>query len=62
MIGSQYETDTGGERVRCLHRVNSVREMRAVVYSAPRQFDVRTIPTPEPGVGEVRLAVEMAGM
>jgi D-arabinitol dehydrogenase (NADP+) len=62
MIGSQYETDTGSERVRCLHCVNSVREMRAVVYSAPRQFDVRTVPTPEPGVGEVRLAVEMAGM
>jgi D-arabinitol dehydrogenase (NADP+) len=36
--------------------------MRAVVYSAPRQFDVRTVPTPEPGAGEVRLAVEMAGM
>ncbi len=36
--------------------------MRAVVYIAPRQFDVRTVPTPEPGAGEVRLAVEMAGM
>ena len=36
--------------------------MRAVVYDAPRQFEVRTVPTPEPGVGEVRLAVEMAGM
>jgi D-arabinitol dehydrogenase (NADP+) len=36
--------------------------MRAVVYSAPRQFEVRTVPTPVPGVGEVRLAVEMAGM
>ena len=36
--------------------------MKAVVYSAPRQFDVRTVPTPEPGAGEVRLSVEMAGM
>jgi len=36
--------------------------MKAVVYSAPRQFEVRTVPTPEPGAGEVRLAVEMAGM
>ena len=36
--------------------------MRAVVYSAPRQFEVLTVPTPEPRVGEVRLAVEMAGM
>ncbi len=36
--------------------------MRAVVYSAPRQFEVRTVPTPEPGAGQVRLAVELAGM
>jgi len=36
--------------------------MRAVVYDAPRQFSLRTVATPEPGVGEVRLAVEMAGM
>ena len=36
--------------------------MRAVVYSAPRQFEVRTVPTPEPGAGQVRLAVEIAGM
>jgi D-arabinitol dehydrogenase (NADP+) len=36
--------------------------MRAVVYDAPRSFEVRTVPTPEPGAGEVRLAVEMAGM
>jgi D-arabinitol dehydrogenase (NADP+) len=36
--------------------------MKAVVYDAPRDFDVRTIPTPEAGAGEVRLAVEMAGM
>lgn len=36
--------------------------MRAVVYSAPRQFEIQTVPTPEPGAGEVRLAVEMAGM
>jgi D-arabinitol dehydrogenase (NADP+) len=36
--------------------------MRAVVYDGPRRFEVRTVPTPEPGTGEVRLAVEMAGM
>jgi D-arabinitol dehydrogenase (NADP+) len=36
--------------------------MRAVVYDAPRRFALRDVPTPEPGVGEVRLAVEMAGM
>ena len=36
--------------------------MRAVVYSAPRQFEVMTLPTPQPAAGEVRLAVEMAGM
>ena len=36
--------------------------MRAVVYSAPRQFEVGEVPMPVPGVGEVRLAVEMAGM
>jgi len=36
--------------------------MRAVVYDAPRQFDLRTVATPQPAVGEVRLAVEIAGM
>ncbi|MGO9581251.1 MAG: zinc-dependent alcohol dehydrogenase family protein [Acidimicrobiales bacterium] len=36
--------------------------MRAVVYDAPRSFEVCTVPTPEPAAGEVRLAVEMAGM
>jgi D-arabinitol dehydrogenase (NADP+) len=36
--------------------------VRAVVYSAPRVFEVTTLPTPEPGAGEVRLAVELAGM
>ncbi|MGA2528390.1 MAG: zinc-dependent alcohol dehydrogenase family protein [Acidimicrobiales bacterium] len=36
--------------------------MRAVVYDAPRRFEVRSVPTPEPGPGEVRLALEMAGM
>jgi D-arabinitol dehydrogenase (NADP+) len=36
--------------------------MRAVVYDAPRDFEVRTVPTPGPGAGEVRLAVEIAGM
>ena len=36
--------------------------MRAVVYDAPAAFGVREVPLPEPGPGEVRLAVEMAGM
>jgi D-arabinitol dehydrogenase (NADP+) len=36
--------------------------MRAVVYDGPRQFEVRSVPTPEPGPGEARLAVEIAGM
>lgn len=36
--------------------------MRAVVYDAPGAFSVREVPVPEPGPGEVRLAVEMAGM
>ena len=36
--------------------------MRAVVYDAPRHFEVRQVPVPEPGPGEVLLAVEMAGV
>lgn len=36
--------------------------MRAVVYEAPRRFEVRDLPLLEPGPGEVRLAVEMAGL
>lgn len=36
--------------------------MRAVVYSAPGLFEVLTVPAPEPREGEVRIAVEMAGM
>ena len=52
----------GGEYVRLPDGFRNIRSMRAVVYSAPRQFEVRTVPTPEPGAGEVRLAVEMAGM
>jgi D-arabinitol dehydrogenase (NADP+) len=36
--------------------------MRAVVYDAPRSYALSEVPTPEPGDGEVRLAVEMAGM
>ena len=38
------------------------RDMRAVVYDGPASFEVRTVPTPEPRPGEVRLAVEVAGM
>jgi len=36
--------------------------MRAVVYDAARSFSVREVPTPDPGRGQVRLAVETAGM
>jgi len=36
--------------------------MSAVVYDAPRRFQLRQVPVPEPGPGEVLLAVEMAGM
>ena len=36
--------------------------MKAVVYEAPRRFQVTEIPTPVPRRGEVLLAVEMAGM
>ena len=36
--------------------------MRAVVYSAPRRFDVRDCSDAGAWRGEVRLAVEMAGM
>jgi len=36
--------------------------VKAVVYDAARHFEVRTVPTPQPGSAEVRLAVEMAGM
>ena len=36
--------------------------MEAVVYDAPRQFEVKPVVTPEPGPEEVLLAVEMAGM
>ena len=39
-----------------------VATMRAVVYEAPRQFQVLDVPVPEPRRGEVLLAVEMAGM
>lgn len=36
--------------------------MKAVVYDGPREFDVREIPTPEPGPGEVRLRSTMTGV
>lgn len=36
--------------------------MKAVVYEAPERFAVREIPTPEPGPGEVRFRVELAGV
>ncbi|WP_375426130.1 zinc-dependent alcohol dehydrogenase family protein [uncultured Friedmanniella sp.] len=36
--------------------------MRAVVYDRPGQFSVRELPVPEPGPGEVRLRVLVAGV
>jgi D-arabinitol dehydrogenase (NADP+) len=36
--------------------------MKAVVYSAPRDFDILEVPTPEPGLGEVRVRIELAGV
>lgn len=36
--------------------------MRAVVYDTPGEFSVRTVPTPEPGPGEVRVRMTAAGM
>src|SRR3954463_5127977 len=36
--------------------------MRAVVYDRPEHFEVRELPVPEPGPGEVRLRVVVAGV
>jgi len=36
--------------------------MRAVVYDAPRRFDVREVPTPDPGPGELRVRVIQTGV
>jgi len=36
--------------------------MKAVVYTAPRDFAVIDVPTPVPGPGEVRVRVERAGV
>ncbi|MFJ8023554.1 zinc-dependent alcohol dehydrogenase family protein [Streptomyces sp. NPDC096311] len=36
--------------------------MKAVVYSAPREFAVRDVPTPEPGPREVRVKVTQTGV
>lgn len=36
--------------------------MRAVVYDRPEQFAVRDVPVPDPGPGEVRLRVLVAGL
>ena len=36
--------------------------MKAVVYTAAEQFEVTDIPIPEPGPGEVRFRVELAGV
>lgn len=36
--------------------------MKAVVYDKPQHFEVTDIPTPEPGPGEVRVAVTMTGV
>ena len=52
----------GDDRLWCRGWAYWARQMRAVVYDAPRSFEVRSVPTPVPGPGEVRLALEMAGM
>ena len=36
--------------------------MKAVVYDAPEQYEVRDIPMPEVGPGEVRIAVIQVGV
>jgi D-arabinitol dehydrogenase (NADP+) len=36
--------------------------MKAVVYDIPAHFDLREIPSPEPGPGEVRIAVQQTGI
>jgi D-arabinitol dehydrogenase (NADP+) len=36
--------------------------MKAVVYDAPRSFETRDIPVPEPGPGEVRIRVIQVGV
>jgi D-arabinitol dehydrogenase (NADP+) len=36
--------------------------MKAVLYDAPRRFSVATLPTPEPGPGEVRVAMAATGI
>jgi len=36
--------------------------MKAVLYSGPRDFRVTEVATPEPGPGEVRVRVELAGV
>ena len=36
--------------------------MKAVVYTAPRDFDIVEVPTPEPGPGEVRIRIKLAGV
>ncbi len=35
--------------------------MRAVVYDSPRNFEVRDVPKPEPGPGELRIRVTQTG-
>ena len=36
--------------------------MKAVVYDAPRSFKIKEVPTPDPGVGEVRIKIELSGV
>ncbi|MEO8852014.1 MAG: alcohol dehydrogenase catalytic domain-containing protein, partial [Allobranchiibius sp.] len=36
--------------------------MRAVVYEAARNYEIKDIPTPEPAVGEVRIKVIQVGI
>jgi D-arabinitol dehydrogenase (NADP+) len=36
--------------------------MKAVVFDRPRAYEVRDVPRPEPGPGEVRIAMTIAGV
>ncbi len=36
--------------------------MKAVVYSAPREYQITDIPVPEPGPGDVRIRCRQVGL
>lgn len=45
-----------------MSETNVAATMKAIVYDAPEQFDLREIPVPQPGPGELRFRVELAGV